>query len=188
MWRIAQECAKNQGLAGGSRLQATRLMHICQACQKLKRRTSCSLQDKSPRLTRPFAQDLNSRLNPVARSSRQNTLFGKIWLFTFLFTLLYIYPYTLDSKRASRENCERETLEKIRLTYPQSLPKRLFKFLYSLPLHCQILERLITKTFSHHIYFCERAVWCFRKQLGWNQFHIGWCYGQVAESGKLEKK
>ena len=91
MWRIAQECAKNQGLAGGSRLQATRLMHMCQACQKLKRRTSCSLQDKSPRLTRPFAQDLNSRLNPVARSSRQNTLFGKIWLFTFLFTLLYIY-------------------------------------------------------------------------------------------------
>ena len=25
-------------------------------------------------------------------------------------------------------------------------------------------------------------------QLGRNQFHIGWCYGQVAESGKLEKK
>ena len=165
MWRIAQECAKNQVLAGGSRLQATRLMHMCQACQKLKRRTSCSLQDKSPRLTRPFAQDLNSRLNPVARSSRQNTLFGKIWLFTFLLTLLYIYPYIHDSKRASRENFERETLEKIRLTHPQSLPKRLFKFLYSLPLHCQTLERLITKTFSHHIHFCERAVWCSRKQL-----------------------
>ena len=109
----------------------------------------------------------------LARSSRQNTLFGKIWLFTFLLTLLYIYPFTHDSKRASRENFERETLEKTRLTHPQSLPKRLFKFLYSLPLHCQILERLITKTFSHHIHSCERVVWCLRKQLGRNQFHIG---------------
>ena len=173
---------------GGSQLQAARLKHTCQACQKLKRRASCSLQDKSPRLARPFARGLNSWLNPIARSSRQNTLFGKIWLFTFLLTLLYIYPYTHNSKGASKENFERETQEKTRLTHPWSLHKRLFKFLYSLPLHCQILERLITKTFSHHIHFCERAVWCFGKQLGMNQFHIGWCYGQVAESGKLEKK
>ena len=122
-------------------------------CTRVKHAKSWSvapaiaLQDKSPRLTRPFACDLNSRLNPVARSSRQNTLFGKIWLFTFLRTLLYIYPYTHDLERASRENFERETLEKTRLTHLQSLPKRLFKFLYSLPLHFQILETLITKTF-----------------------------------------
>ena len=66
---------------------------------------------------------------------------------------IYIYPYTHDFERASKENFEREILEKTILTHPQSLPKRLFKFLYSLPLHCQILERLITKTFSHHIQF-----------------------------------
>ena len=148
-------------LVGGSRLQAAKLKHTCQACWKLKRRASCSLQDKSSRLVRPFTRGLNSRLNPVGRSSRQNTLFGKIWLFTFLLTLLYIYPYTHDSKRDSRENFERETLEKTRLTHPQSLPNRLFKFLYFLSLHCQTLERLITKTFSHHIHFYERAVWCF---------------------------
>ena len=146
------------------------------------------LKDKSPRLARPFACSLNSRLNPVVRSSRQNTLFRKNWLFTFLLTLLYIYPYTHDLERASRENFERETLKKTRLTHPQSLPKRLFKFLYSLPFRCQILERLITKTFSHHIHFCERVVWCFGKQWGRNQFHISWCYSQVVESGKLEKK
>ena len=169
-------------------VQAARLKHTCQAYQKLKHRTSCSLQDKSPRLARPFARGLNSRLNQIARSSCQNTLFGKIWLFTFLLTLLYIYPYTLDSKRASRENFERETLKKTRLTHPQSLPKRLLKFLFSLPLHCQTLERLITKTFSDFIHFCEKVVWCFGKQLGRNQSHIGWCYGQVAESRKLEKK
>ena len=147
-----------------------------------------ALQYKSPRLARPFARGLNSWLNPVARSSRQNTLFGKNWLFTFLLTLLYIYPYTHDLERASKENFKRETLEKTRLTHPQSLPKRLFKFLYPLPLHCKIIERLITKTFSHHIHICERVVWCFGKQLGRNQFHIGWCYWQVAESGKQEKK
>ena len=175
-------------LAGGSRLQAARLMHTCQACQKLKHRARCSLQNKSLKLARPFARGLNSRLNPVARSSRQNTLLGKIWLFTFLLTLLYIYPYTHNFEKASREIFERETLEKTRLTHPQSLPKRLFKFLYSLFLHCQILERLITKTFSHYIHFCETAVWCFEKQLGRNQFHIGRCYGQVAESEKLKKK
>ena len=169
-------------LAGGLRLQAARLMHTCQACQKLKRRTSNSLKDKSSRLARPFTRSLNSRLNPVLRSSRQ------IWHFTFLLTLPYIYPYTHDSKRAFRENFKRETLEKTRLIYPQSLPKRLFKFFYFLPFHCQILERLITKTFSHYIYSCEWAVWCFGKQLGRNQFHIGWCYGQVAKSGKLKKK
>ena len=175
---------------GGSRLQAAKLEHTCQACQKLKRHANCSLQDKSFKLARPFARGLNSQLNPVVRSSRQNTLFGKIWRFTFLLTLLYIYiyPYTHDLERASRENFKRETLEKRRLIHPQSLPKRLFKFLYSLSLHCQTLERLITKTFSHHIHSCKRAVWCFGKQLGRNQFHIGWCYGQVAESRKLEKK
>ena len=123
-------------LAGGSQLQAARLKHRCQACQKLKCHASCSLQDKSPRLARPFARGLNSLLNPVTRSSCQNTLFGKIWLFTFLLTLLYIYPYSHDSLRVSRENFGRETLEKTRLTHPQSLPKRLFKFLYFLPLHC----------------------------------------------------
>ena len=148
VWRIAQVCAK----------QATKLKHTCQACQKLKHHASCSLQDKSYRLAMPFARGLNSRLNPVTRSRRQNTLFDKIWHVTFLLTLLYIYPYTHDLERASRENFEKETLEKTRLIHPQSFPKRLFKFLYSLPFHCQILERLITKTFSHHIHFCERIV------------------------------
>ena len=192
MWESVKNCSrlcKETGALGWiSRLQTARMMHTCQACQKLKRHASSYTTGQKSRLARPFARGLNSRLNPVARSSHQNILFGKIWLFTFLLTLLYIYPYTHDSRRASRENFERKTLEKTRLTHPQSLPKRLFKFLYSLPLHCQILERLITKTFSHHIHLCERTVWCFGKQLGRNQFHIGWCYGQVAESRKLEKK
>ena len=72
-----------------------------------------ALQDKSLRLARPFARGLNSQLNPVARLSHQNTLFGKNRLFTFLLTLLYIYSYTHDLEGASRENFwERNPREK----------------------------------------------------------------------------
>ena len=193
VWRIAQVCAKKQGLVARFRgwlAVASRQIeaHVPSMPEAEALRQLFTTGQKFQAGQAVFARGLNSRLNPVARSSRQNTLFGKIWRFTFLLTLLYIYPYTHDLERASRENFVKETLEKKRLTHPQSLPKRLFKFLYSLPLHCQILERLITKTFSHHIHSCERAVWCFGKQLGRNQFRIGWCYGQVAESGKLEKK
>ena len=185
-------CAKKQGLAAGFRGWLAALSrqieaHVPSMLEAEALRQLFTTGQKF-QLTRPFAHGLNSRLNLVVRSSRQNTLFGKIWRFTFLLTLLYIYPYTHNSERASWENFERETLEKTRLTHPQSLPKRLFKFLYSLPIHCQILERVTTKTFSHHIHSCERAIWCFTKQLGKNQFHIGWCYGQVAKSRKLEKK
>ena len=177
-------CAKKQGLAGASRqIEA----HVPSIPEAEVSRQLFTIGQKF-QLARPFARDLNSWLNPIGRSSHQNTLFDKIWRFTFLLTLLYIYPYTHDSERVFRENFERETLEKTKMTHPKYLLKRLFKFLYSFPLHCQILERLITKTFSHHIHSCERAVWCFMKQLGKNQFHIGWCYGQVAESEKLEKK
>ena len=161
---------------------------MCQACQKLKYRASCCTTGQKSQAGQAVCSRLELATQPSREVKSPEHLFGKHWLFTFLLTLLYIYPYTHDLERASRENFERETLEKARLTYTQSLPKRLFKFLYSLSLHCQILDRLITKTFSHHIHFCERAVWSFGKQLGRNQFHIGWCYGQVAESEKLEKK
>ena len=161
-------------LASGSRLQAARLMHTCQVCQKLKRRASCSLQDKSFRLARPFTRDSTQSRGQVARTPCLAKYdFSHSFSPYYIYTILYIYPYTHDLERDSRENFERETLEKTKLTHPQSLPKRIFKFLYSLPLHCQIFERLITKTFSHHIHFCERVVWCFGKQLGRNQFHIG---------------
>ena len=87
-----------------------------------------AIQDKSPRLARSFARGLNSRLNPVMRSSCQNTLFGKNWLFTFLLILLYVYPYTHDFEKASRENFERETLEKNKIDSSPIFIKRLFKF------------------------------------------------------------
>ena len=97
VWRNAQDCAEKQRLTTGS----CGWLAACKppdSCTRAKHARSwrvtptVALQDKSPRLARPLAYGLNSRLNPVARSSRQNTLFGKNWLFTFLLTLLYIYP------------------------------------------------------------------------------------------------
>ena len=138
-----------------------------------------ALQDKSLWLARPFARGLNSRLNLLATQpshevkSPEHPIWENMTFHIPSHLTIYIYLFNHDLDRASRENFERETLEKTRLTHPQSLPKRLFKFLYSLPLYCQILERLITKTFSHHIHFCKRVVWYFGKQLGRNQFHIG---------------
>ena len=59
-----------------------------------------SLQDKSSKLAKLFARALNSRLNLVARSSRQNTLFRKNWLFTFLsYPIIYrpLFPRNVES-------------------------------------------------------------------------------------------
>ena len=112
MWRIAQDCAKKQGLASGS--------HGCKPpkwCTRAKHARSWSvapivaLQNKSPKLARQFTYGLNSRVNPIARSSRQNTLFGKNWLVTFLLTLyIPLYPWFRESfqrefwERNPREN------------------------------------------------------------------------------------
>ena len=167
VWRIAQVCAKKQGLEARSRGWLAAACRQIDAHMPSMPEVEASRQlfttGQKSQAGKAVCSRLNSQLNPVARSNHQNTLFGKIWLFTFLITLLYIYPYNHDLKKASRENFEKEILEKTRLTHQQSLLKRLFKFLYFLPLHCQILERLITKTFSHHIHFCERVVWCFGK-------------------------
>ena len=120
MWESVKNCSRLCKEAG-TRGWISRVAHGCKPpewCTRAKHARSWSvvpavtLQDKSPKLARPFAHGLNSRLNTIARSSRQNTLFGKIWLFTFLLTLLYIYPYTHDLERASRENFKRKTLEK----------------------------------------------------------------------------
>ena len=150
-------------LAGVSRLQAAKMMHTCQACENMKHRASCC----TTRQKSQAGQAVCSQLELATQPSREVKLLEHpVWqnmTFHIPSHLLYMYPCTHDSKRASRENFERETLNKTRLTHPQFLLKRLFKFLYFLPLHCKTLERLITKTFSHHIHFCERVVWCFGK-------------------------
>ena len=154
--------------------QAAKVDTCVEHAGELKSHASCCTTGQKSQV----GQAVSLRLELVTQPSREvkspnHPVWEKLTFYIPSHPTIYIYPYTHDLKRASKENLERETLEKTRLTHLQSLPKRLFKFLYFLPLYYQILERLITKTFSHHIHFYERAVWCFGKQLGRNQFHIG---------------
>ena len=149
-----------------------------------------ALQYKSTRLARSLASGLNSRLSPVARLSRQTTHLGKTDFSHSFLTLPYYIQTLIPTKcRKLPERILREKPQrKHKIDSSKIFTQRLFKFLYSLPLHCEILERHITKTFTHHTHIYEKAVWCFGMQLRRDQFHIGRCYGQVAESGKLKKK
>ena len=54
-----------------------KLAHVWSMRESWRVMPAVALQDKSPRLARPLAHGLNSRLSPVARPSCQTTLFGK---------------------------------------------------------------------------------------------------------------
>ena len=155
-------CAKNQGLAVESRkwLTAVSCQIEAHVPSMPEAELSCQLFTTGQKFQ--AGQAVCSRLELTTQPSRKVKLpKHSVWqnmTFHIPLTLLYIYPYTHDSKRVSRENFERETLKKTRLTHPQSLPKRLFKYLFSLPLHCQTLKRLITKTFSNHIHLDRKSV------------------------------
>ena len=133
MWESVKNCSKlckETGICGWiSRVaRDCKLPEWCTHAKHAKGWSvapAVALQDKSPRLARPFARSLNSRLNPVVRSSHWNTLFKKNWLFTFLLTPLYIYPYTYNLESVSRENFERETLEKNKIDSSPIFIKRL---------------------------------------------------------------
>ena len=163
VWRITQVCAKKQRLAVGSCGWLVATSHQIDVHVPSMPEAEASHQLFTTRQKSQVGQAVCSRLelatHPVWQVQVTRTPCLAKYDFSHSFSPYYIYnPYTHDSKRASKENFEREILEKTRLTHAQSLPKRLFKFLYSFPLHCQTLERLITKTFSHHIHSCERAI------------------------------
>ena len=166
-------CAKKQGLATGFHGWLVAASRQIEAHVPSMPEAEASRQMFTTRQKSQASQTVCSRLELVTQPScevkpPEHPVWQNMTFHIPFHPTIYIPLYP-----RFRENFERETLEKTRLTHPQSLPKRLFKFLYSLALHCQILKRLITKTFSHHIHSYERAVWCFGKQLGRNQFHIG---------------
>ena len=99
--------------AGGSRLQATIMMHTCQACQKLKRRASCCTTGQKSQAGQAVSSrlELATQTNREAKSS-EHPVWEKLTFHILSHPTIYIYPYTHDIKRVSRENFERETLEK----------------------------------------------------------------------------
>ena len=89
VWRNLKKCAIQGSFVTGSRdWFATGKWpewHTCEACRGSWRvMLARALQDKTSTLARQLAHDPNSRLVPVARSCRQNALFGCNWLFAFL--------------------------------------------------------------------------------------------------------
>ena len=147
-----------------------------------------ALQDKTGQLAIRLTRDWNSRLSQAARSSREPPLFWKnltfhIPLHSSINTLL-----THDWKRASRENFERETLKKNQIVLPtiSTLESHQNPSLSSSPLS-NPWEALYQTWFSplSSLWDSRLEFWeAVRKE----PIFIGWCYGEVAESGKLEKK
>ena len=162
VWRNTQDCARLQRLvarlAGDSRLASRQSWHTYGACRGAKE--SCqlfALQDKSPRLAMLLACSLNSRLSLVTRSSRQTTLFGKNWLFTFLsHPTIYRPLYPRNVKSFQRDFWERNPREK----QDWFIHNLHIKTLQIPLLSSSPFERHITKTFSHHTHICEKTIWC----------------------------
>ena len=150
VWRNAQDCAKIQGLAT---CKPPEVAHV-PSMPEVEASASWSTTGQKVQTSR----SVTLRLELTTQSSHEPALFWKTWLFTFHSHLNINTPFTHERKWVSKENFERETLEKNKIDSSPIFIKRLFKFLNSLSLHCQILKKLITKTFSHHIHFCERAV------------------------------
>ena len=176
VWRITQVCAKKQGLTAGSRgwLAAASRQIDAHMPNMPEAKGSCQLfttRQKS-RASQAIYSWLELATQPSCKvKPPEHPVWQNMTFHIHSHPTIYIPLYPRFKESFQREFWD-ETLEKTRLTHPQSLPKRLFKFLYSLPFHCQILKKLITKTFSHHIHFCERAVWCYGKQLGGTNFTL----------------
>ena len=116
VWKNAQECAKKKDswldLAGDSRLQAAKGSTHAKHARSWSVTPTGALQNKIGQLTVQLSRSWISRLSQAARPSREPALFWKTWLFTFHSHPSINTPYTHERKRASRENFERETLEK----------------------------------------------------------------------------
>ena len=177
-------------LAGGLRLASCQKLHTCQACQKLKSHASCCTTGQKSQAGQAVCLRLELGTQPSRKvKSPEYPVWEKL---TFhipshptIYTYISLYPRY--SENFQREFWERNPREKqdwfIHNLHIETLQ---IPLLSSSPLskpwkvHYQNL-------FSPYPYLWEDHL-AFGKQLRRNQFHIGWCYGQVAESGKLKKK
>ena len=147
-----------------------------------------ALQDKTGQLAIRLSCDWISQLSQAARSSREPPLFCKTWRFTFLSHSSINTSFTHDWKRASRENFERETLKKNKIDSPTiyTLESLQIPQLSFSPLS-NPWEALSQTWFSPSSSLWDSCL-DFWEAVRKEPIFIGWCYGLVAESGKLEKK
>ena len=192
VWRIAQVCAKKQGLATGSR------GWLVAASSQIVAHVPCMPEAEALHQLFTIGQKFQasqavcSRLELATQPSREikppeHPIWQNMTFHIPSHPTIYILLYPRFRQSFQREFCERNPREnKIDSSTIFTYETLQIPLLSSFPLSNP--WEVHYQTFSHHIYSCERAVWCFGKQLGRNQFHIGWCYGQVAESEKVEKK
>ena len=191
-WSLLKSVQENRvsrlGLAGDSRLQAARSNLTCQACWKVNSLLAGALQDKTGQLAIRLSRDWISRLSQAARSSREPPLFCRILTFHIPLHSSINTPITHDWKRASRENFERETLKKNQIVSPtiSTLESLQIPHLSSSPL-LKPWEALYQTWFSPSSSLWDSRL-DFWEAVRKEPIFIGWCYGVVAESGKLEKK
>ena len=135
VWKNAQECARKTG----TRDWISRVTRDCKppeaahvpSMPEVEARASWSTTGQN----RTTGRLVTSQLELATQSSREPALFWKTWLFTFHSHPSINTPFTHERKRASRENFERETLEKNKIDSSPIFIKSLFKFLNSFPLH-----------------------------------------------------
>ena len=147
VWRIAQVCAKKQELAAGSRGWLAAASRQIDAHVLSMPKVEASRQLFTTGQKSQTGQAICLRLELATQPSRKvKSLKRPVWQnMTFHIPshpTIYIPLYP-----RFRECFERETLKKTRLTHPQSLPKRLFKFFYSLPLIVKSLRGSLPKPF-----------------------------------------
>ena len=142
------------------------MQHTCQACQKVNSHASWSTTWQN----RTTGHTVISRLGLATQSSPESPLFWKSMTFHILLSPQYKYPLYPQMKESfQREFWERNPRVKqnwfIHNLYIRDSSNSSTLFLSIV----KPLRGLFTKTFSHYIHYCERAVWCSGKQLGRNQ-------------------
>ena len=147
-------------------MQATRRCTQVKHTEKLNRYASCSTTGQKFQI----GHSVSSQLGLMTQSIREakssvHYVMEKLTL-CILFSLQYKYPLYPQKIESFRKKFERETLEKTRLTHPQSSS---FDSPNSSTLTFSIVTFLsgtLIKTFSHHTYICEKAILVLGKQLG----------------------
>ena len=167
-WSLLKSMQENRdsrlGLAGDSWLQAARRSTHTKHARRWTVMLAGALQEKIGQLAIRLSRDWISRLSQVARPSCEPPLFWKNLTFHILFSPQYKYPSYPQMKGSfQREFWERNPRVKqdwfIYNLYISVSSNSSTLFLSI----AKPLRGFLPKPCSHHIHYCERAVWCSGK-------------------------
>ena len=178
MLKIVQRNRDSQlDLAGDSRLASRQKLHTCQACQKLKRHASWSTTGQKAQTGRSVTSQLElmTQLSHESKPPASSVL--KNLTLHIPFSPQYKYPlYPRNVESFQREYWEKNPREK------QDW------LIYNLHIKTLQIPLLSSSSLLHHwevhyqnLFSPYPHLWeghlVLGKQLGRDQFHIGWCYG-----------